>query len=251
MDEREKLQERYDDAAFALMMDECAELGGEAFLAEFRAAAEAGDLPEIPADMDRLFRDTIKREFAARERKVRFRQFKRAAARVAVAVFAVIGVLSTLVMTVDAIRLPVMNFLIEYYEKYATINGNDASAKSMEDGGSVYLLGLLPEGYMITSQNLAPKVQITVYNNEAGDIVQFCVNQTDGSFGYSFDTEDAICSEVIVGDYKALLIEEEGYQVIWYDEESCTVYNLRATGFDRDAFFKICNSLASFYQQKD
>ena len=91
MHEREKLLERYDDAAFALMMDECAENEGAAFLAEFQAAAQAGELPELPEDIDRACRDTIKREYAGRERKVRLKQLRRAAAKAAVAVFAAIG----------------------------------------------------------------------------------------------------------------------------------------------------------------
>ena len=154
-------------------------------------------------------------------------------------------------MSVEAIRTPVMNFFVKQYERFSSININGENVIPMEADGAGYLWGLLPEGYEIVSENDTPYLKIYMYEDDTGDIVQFVVHQTDGSMAYNVDTEDAICSEVIVGDYKALLIEEEGYQVIWYDEESCTVYNLRATGFDREAFFKICNSLASFYQQKD
>lgn len=244
MDEREKLQERYDDAAFALMMDECAEADGEAFLAEFRAAAEAGDLPEIPADMDRLFRDTIKREYAGRERKVRFRQFKRAAARVAVAVFAVIGILSTLVMTVDAFRIPVLNFIIEITDKYTAFQGpGGQTGNIIEESAMDHLVALLPEGYYQSNSSNESGVMFGSYKNGDGDVVHFVISNTDGI--HNIDTEDAMCSEIELGDYKAYLIEKNGYRLIWVDEEN-TMYDIRATGFNKDAFLDLCYKLADY-----
>lgn len=240
MDEREKLQERYDDAAFALMMDECAEADGEAFLAEFRAAAEAGDLPEIPADLDRRFRDTIKREFAARERKVRFRQFKRAAARVAVAVFAVIGVLSTLVMTVDAIRIPVMNFFVEFFDGFAEI-GTDYEKENHEVDPYLLLEGLLPGDYEKVVSDTNTMMSFGLYENDNGDTVSLDIISAGAEINY--DTEDAVCSTITLNDYEAMIVEKKGYSVIWADEAGVT-YIFYASNISKKDAVEICSTLA-------
>lgn len=246
MDEREKLMERYDDAAFALMMDECAENEGAAFLAEFQAAAAAGELPELPEDIDRSCRDAIKREYAGRERKVRFRQFRRAAARVAVAVFAVIGLLGTLVFSVDAWRIPVLNFIIEKGETYSLIyNQNDSGRGSVSEELTECLLVLLPEGYYLSNQVSDGTMIFYSYQNESGDKVQFLISTMGGT--HNIDTEDAACSEIVLNDYKAYFIEKNGYRVIWCNDENI-LYDIRATGLDKDFFLDLCSKLAEHYR---
>lgn len=244
MDEREELQERYDDAAFALMMDECAESDGAAFLAEFRAAAAAGALPQVPEDMDRLFRDTIRREYAGRERRVRFRQFKRAAARVAVAMFAAIGILGTLVMSVEALRVPVQNFFINFFEEYVAISTDEEKTSgedivNSEDIGAC-LGNLLPEDY---TQEVFPQISAMEsfqYINGAGDIVSLDII-SDGAY-MNIDTENAAVNKIDISDYKALLIEKNGLSVIWTDDAK-TTYVLYASNIPKEQVIEICWTL--------
>lgn len=247
MDEREKLQERYDDAAFALMMDECAEADGEAFLAEFRAAAEAGDLPEIPADMDRLFRDTIKREFAARERKVRVKQLKRAAARVAVAVFAVIGVLSTLVMSVDAWRAPIFSFLQKEYDEFMSIRFPEpmegiSDVQVMRNVSVELFEGMLPDGYTKISETMTEDLTLVAYQNEEGRIAQINITPAGGTV--KLDTEGAIVTEIFLSDYKAILMEEEGYCVFWHCEKADVLYTIQADALTKEEILEISRTIA-------
>lgn len=238
MDEREKLQERYDDAAFALMMDECAEADGEAFLAEFRAAAEAGNLPEIPADLDRRFRDTIKREFAARERKVRFRQFKRAAARVAVAVFAVIGILSTLIMSVDAWRVPILNYIIEKDGKFFTIDSDQDSKTAFEE-----INACMPDGYEVISREENGDMISIAFQNAEGDFALFESIPTED--GFRFDAEDVENRGVTVLGCDGVLIAKNGFRIMWLDGKGATVYSIYATRIGEEELLQIAEIIAS------
>lgn len=245
MDEREKLRERYDDAAFALMMDECAEADGEAFLAEFRAAAEAGEVPEIPADMDRLFRDTIKREYAGRERKVRFKQFKRAAARVAIAVFAVIGVLSTLILSVDALREPLFKYLRIEKETH-TLIAEEIPRQDFHLASVSLFEQYLPDGYELVSDAITENMTMVVYECANDVVAQLYIMPAGGNT--QLDTEDAVCTEIIVGEYKALLIEEgPSCMVFWENEKYHAFYTVQATihdGLSTEAVLEICEALA-------
>lgn len=246
MDEREKLQERYDDAAFALMMDECAEADGEVFLAEFRAAAEAGDLPEIPADMDRLFRDTIKREFAARERKVRFRQFKRAAARVAIAVFAVIGILGTLVMSVEAWRVAFLNQLIEYRDKYAVINYSSSEGDSHSiDAENDPIIGILPEVFVTEYYYVVDSLITSGYSTPQGNSFMFDMSPADAEF--RFDTEGADCEYVTINGQEILLINKDGLRAVWLNMDKTIIFSTVSTGISRESFVDIITRIIQLF----
>lgn len=248
MDERERLQERYDDAAFALMMDECAEADGEAFLAEFRAAAGAGELPEIPEDLDRCFRDTIRREYAGRERKIRFKQFKRAAARVAVAVFAVIGILSTLVMSVEAFRIPVLNFFMEQHEKYTNLSSDlgmmEGDSKAVVHENSTNpMVGLLPEEYRLDTFDDSVEGHLLItYLGEEGKYVSYTIYPADNLSSY--DTEEAIVEKVTVSGHNGLFVEKNGYRLIWFDETDNTAHSLSATHLSYIDFWALAEGLA-------
>lgn len=243
MDEREKLQERYDDAAFALMMDECAEADGEAFLAEFRAAAEAGDLPEIPADMDRRFRDTIKREFAARERKVRFRQFKRAAARVAVAVFAVIGILSTLVMSVDAWRVQLIDKL-QTFNRFSAIVNSDIVETRPSEGDP--FLAFVPHGYESTFFSADEDIVSALYKDEAGNRLNVDISPIYDE--YRFDTEDSTVTQIDLAGFEAIFASkiniENQYVVVWIDNEKGHTYNVSTKGLNEEDFWEFAETIA-------
>ena len=242
MHEREKLLERYDDAAFALMMDECAENEGAAFLAEFQAAAQAGDLPELPEDIDRACRDTIKREYAGRERKVRFKQFRRAAAKVAVAVFAAIGILGTLVMSVEAWRIPIMNFLLEDHGIYSLFLPVETTyaPEDMDDP----LEYILPEEYV--------KAYDDVYNDAGGyerfigylagdDSVRISATIYMEGGEYNIDTEDAVVSTVKIKGQNCYFIEKDGCHMIWVDNESKYFFSFYASAFDKEQFMEMAD----------
>lgn len=253
MDDREKLMERYDDAAFALMMDEYAEAEGEAILAEFRAAAEAGELPEFPEALDKACRDTIRKEYARRERRVRFRQLRRAAARVAVAVFAVIGILSTLIMSVEAWRAPILNFLMEdkgqYMEILQETTDNGVQRNEIHLASEIMFEEMLPSGYERITESITENVTIVVYADANDNFVQLCISPASGEV--RLDTEDAVCTEIYLGDYKALLIEElPGCMVFWENSEHGFYYTVQGTiheGFSKDAMLEICEELSKLH----
>lgn len=247
MSENKKLEllDQYDDVTFALLMDEYAEEEGARLRKEFEEAQAAGEISDTSDALDEKCLQLIHRDFAKKRGKENVRKIIRMTSKVAVAVMVFFGVAATTIMSVDALRIPVLNFFIEHYEHYASLQLNN-NAQS-EDGinETEYLLGFLPDGYHKTSYTNDPKVKISVYENDSGDIVQFSITQTDG--GYNIDTEDALISEITLGEYKGILLEEEGYQAIWYDTENSIVYNLHAIGLERDMFLEICNSVAKCY----
>lgn len=249
MDDREKLMERYDDAAFALMMDEYAEAEGEALLAEFRAAAEAGELPEMPEALDKACRDTIRKEYARRERRVRFRQFRRAAARVAVAVFAMIGILSTLVFSVEAWRVQLIEKL-KISDRFSAIvnTGTVETGHSFGESFAVEdpFVAFVPSDYVCTFFFADERTIGVLY--EDGEEHRINVDIMPIHDEYRFDTEDSTVMQIDLDGFEAIFASkinvENQYVVVWIDNAKGHTYNVSAMGLDEETFLNLAESIA-------
>lgn len=247
MSENKKLEllDQYDDVTFALLMDEYAEEEGARLRKEFEEAQAAGEVSDTTDALDEKCLQMIHRDFAKKRGKDNVHKIIRMTSKVAVAVMVFLGVMTTAVMSVDALRIPVLNFIVDQYEQYSSLHLDDNEQTNDTISATDYLWGLLPEDYSVINSTDTEMMKISMYENGAGDIVQFIVTQTSGT--YNIDTEDAIYSEIVIGNYKALLLEEDGYQIIWYNEVDGIVYNFRATGLAKDTVFDICINIANYF----
>ena len=259
MDDREKLMERYDDAAFALMMDEYAEAEGEAILAEFRAAAEAGELPEMPEELDKACRNTIRREYARRERRVRLRQLRRAAARVAVAVFAVIGILSTLVMSVEAWRVPLWKLIGENYGSVQDFNFGDMNKEEGEtpkqltaENDPFFLY--IPYGYRQVSFDVENGRIDSRYETEDGKYIEVDMSFYQNNSTHIIEEETEYNKWVSVLDQQAIFFsnaflleyspDTEVYiELTWEDSETETRYKVWTNGLNEEELVFFCEDV--------
>lgn len=245
---KQKLLEQYDDAAFALLMDEYAETEGARLMAEFEAAQAAGQVPQMPAELDEQCRRMIRRDRAKKRGKQAARSFRKVAVKAAVAVLVFIGLMTTVVMSVDALRVPVLNYLIEQYGKYSSIDFSDQT-NNVTLGNSIDPLpNLIPEGYTEVVYDDSNGLISVMYENESGNYILFYMIPASGEFW--FDTEGATCENVMLGDYSAILIREERLQMIWVDEDMQICFSFVSDGLDEDTFWDICESLASFWKSQ-
>ena len=245
---KQKLLEQYDDAAFALLMDEYAEEEGARLMAEFEAAQAAGQVPQMPAELDEQCRRMIRRDRAKKRGKQAARSFRKVAVKAAVAVLVFIGLMTTVVMSVDALRVPVLNYLIEQYGKYSSIDFSDQT-NNVTLGNSIDPLpNLIPEGYTEVVYDDSNGLISVMYENESGNYILFYMIPASGEFW--FDTEGATCENVMLGDYSAILIREERLQMIWVDEDMQICFSFVSDGLDEDTFWDICESLASFWKSQ-
>lgn len=87
LDHRQNLIEQYDDAVFALLMDDHAQESGEELLHQFQAAVDVGLVPEMPEALDRLCAEAIESEFRRRRSRARLQRLLCGAVNVALGVF--------------------------------------------------------------------------------------------------------------------------------------------------------------------
>ena len=239
---KQKLLEQYDDAAFALLMDEYAEEEGARLMAEFEAAQAAGQVPEMPRELDEQCRRMIRRDSAQKRGRQAARRFRKVAVKAAVAVLVFIGLMATVVMSVDAVRAPVLNFFVQYFDTFASISTEDHPEANNTDP-LIALEGLIPMDYIQTLHSVNANTVFTQYENADGEKISLDILSSGGSI--NIDTEDAECTEVFLGDYKALLIEKYGYQIVWTDDVGMT-YVFYASNLSKKEVIEICASLVLF-----
>lgn len=243
MSENKKLEllDQYDDVTFALLMDEYAEEEGARLCKEFEEAQAAGEVTDTSDALDEKCLQMIHRDYAKKRGKDNVRKIIRMTSKVAVAVMVFLGLMTTMVMSVDALRIPVLDFIVEHFSEYSSI-----TFESNDEPSAPHVVDLfekaLPDGYTMVSNTFTEKLTLVAYQNENGDIAQLNVTPAGGEV--RLDTEGASYSEIALYDYKAILLEENGYQVFWHDDKAGVVYTVQATALTKEQIIDICYTLA-------
>lgn len=242
MSENKKLEllDQYDDVTFALLMDEYAEEEGARLRKEFEEAQAAGEVSDTSDSLDEKCLQMIHRDFAKKRGKDNVRKFIRMTSKVAVAVMVFFGIAATTIMSVDALRVPVLSYIVSHFDGFTLLT----TEENIQESDSTYctvLENLLPSDYYQKRCVDTENTFVTIYENEKGDVVQLLILPENSDL--NIDSEDVMYSEIMIADYKAVLIEKDGYQVIWRDIESGKTFNFRATKLSLQQVIEICNSL--------
>lgn len=239
---KQELQDRYDDAAFALLMDEYAEEEGARLLAEFEKAISEGDVPEVPESLDQKCRQIIHQNYAKQRRKERTKKVLQWTRKAAIVVFVFLGLSLTTVLSVDALRIPFLNYFIRHSDQSSVINFADQTPPTLDSENSDPLNGLLPDDYSRIDYENNDGLIYSVYTNTSGNYAMFDMCPSSGE--YYFDTEDAAYEHAHLLGFDALYRREDELQMIWIDEEMQIVYSFSATNMTESHFKEICESLA-------
>lgn len=232
----EILYDRYADAATALVMDRYVSALAEALAAEDRAPVE------ISAALDQKCRQIIKKGCAKQLRRSIGKKLLHGA-RVAMLAFLILcGVFAILFTTVEAIRDPIVNFFIEQKKAEPEITDRE---QAEYDPGEDVLAGLLPEGYEPLECVRSSDGDLTIRYADDGDgkVLYDEVILTDAT--YRIETEDAVTEEIQIGGRDALLVEKNGYQVIWHSASGEVMYHLEGNRLSREEILAIAEAIES------
>ncbi len=242
IERKEDLIEQYEDAAFALMMSNYAEQEGNRLLQKFEEAKARGEVPAVPVELDAKCRKLIHNAYEKERNQERIKKFLRMAGRTAAIWFVAIGICATLVLSVEALRTPVINFIIEQHEKFTTIHlGEEPSSdpsnqpttgNSENVQGETPLDGLLPDGYDAVQYDVRDNgTFVALYKNVNGDYIMLC--STNGTSKINLDTEAANTRVIQICGHDGYFIEEGSkLTIFWFDENQNYTYQLRTTNCD-------------------
>lgn len=246
MTRREMLREQYEDALFALLMDEVVEAEGQKALEENQRLRDSGEVVIPEATHLRCLR-TIARKTAQRNIK----RWGRAASKVVsrVAVVALVGMLTftTVFAASEEFRVRTLNFAIEIFDNRTEIR---LPPEQLDLAGQTqtvpqFSVGWLPEGFALEDEGENTSTVWKTYKNDdtVASISISGKNLTGG--GLNVDTEDVQTQSVQLRDKNAMLIEKDDIiQISWqHSKESPWLFSVVGQNVDRDTLLKMAEGV--------
>lgn len=240
---RKMLEKQYEQAAFALLLDDLMAEEGAALLGE-TCIAEAAD---IPPEADERCMETIRRS-QARERRYQALRFAgKTVSRVAVVFLVVAIAFSVPFCTVSAFRDATLGYVLRTFDVGADISLYGTSAPQPYLGGGHP--AWFPDGsWTLTEATRDETMYLVKYEDVAGDCIEYSELAADSS-GITIDTENAeVKTDAIIRGWSATIsIKEKRSIAVWLDEENGIFCMLLLYGEHMDtseeALFKIAENI--------
>lgn len=218
MTRREKLEEQYEDAYFALLMDAVAEKEGVR-LEELNDHLNQDPSAAVPEEPDRRCRKVIDQHFAAQRRSGYWRTTKRVLNRVAIVAAVMMLLFTTAFALSEDFRVSTLNLLITVEERYTRLemkndnSGEDLNSYSTSSEGlstSEYFenmeINWIPEGFSCTNIIFD---RFVGFENDSG--LSFSISLSEEYSAIQIDTEDADSIEYLsINGIDSMRITEGG-----------------------------------------
>lgn len=214
-------------------------------LREFEEAKEDGTLPEMPEALDTKCRELIDEAFGSTRRRARVEHIGTAVKRAAMVVLILFGLSSALVLSVDAFRVPVLNYLVGRNEEYVSINSGEIVYPKQTTLKDVIqrVNSSIPEGYeQISCVQLESQYSVA-YQDSDNHVIIFSYAAEYCNIG--IDTENTAYASMEFGDFSAVFSRKDGCRLIWEDTQSKVFCMLFADGMDETEFWEFAYLLIS------
>ncbi len=216
---RKKLYEEYEDSLFKLVMHDAAEKEGKLFLEEKEKLKN--DPEYLPSNMAfQRFSQQLDAHLRKPKAYARRRRILKTLNRVAIAMLIILVILVTTVATVQAVRIRVLNFLMDIQPKYTSFELKD-NDKGSDDGSTTvdwhkaYVPTYIPAGYQVSDISDGELIKKIEFINKQGSYITY----TELSEGNkpSLDTENASVFETVKinGDEGTLVVKNSLVTIIW------------------------------------
>lgn len=234
MDKIEKqLRENYENALFALLMDEYSKEEGEQLLTLQKKLEEDVGF-QLPEGMEERGLKLIRKTYRKNNRKYAMKIVEKALTRVAVVVLTLNITFGAFFVSVEAFRNKVLNMVLTYCETHATVQfTGDAENAAIAAEDHVYtvedFMAVLPEGYVLVSHDVNDMMETAEISG--ADDVQIIWIRHSASTISNIDTEDVDYSaEVDINGNECIVVEKDGTTtVIVGDSNTNNLYQITAT----------------------
>lgn len=242
-----QVYEQYVDAAVALFMEHYA-----AALAEEVAQADS-PVKACSEALDQRCMALIRAECAKQRRQVFWAATKKVLRSAAMLLMALLSLSSILFMTVEAFRVPVINYFIEQGDGFWEITGRKADDPVTPTTADTFdpndpLAGLLPEGYALVHTNVGETGEsCATYKNEHGNRLFLWIRPNTSYV--TVNSENASASiKCTVSGYDAVYVERDNMtQLVWVDKAENATYMLNADAMDEKQLIELAEK---FFQKK-
>ena len=219
MTRREKLQEQYEDALFALLMDDLAvEEGKKAYEENERLKADSSF--EVPSESRKRCVETIARCCRKKQFQGISNRCYHAFSKVAVIAMLTIMLATAAFAASPTLRASAMNLLVETFEDHTGFRlVYTPPTENASDDGLNFTVNWIPEGYELESHRENRFSARCVYSSD--NCQELSIGLFEGeNTGLCLDTENAEVHDEMINGKKAVIITKEGVsQLCLIDEK--------------------------------
>ena len=237
--DKEKIDlEVYDkcvDASVALFMQYyCAAVSEDIHKEILEMQAEEKVFPET---LDTRCRATIKKQNALSKRRKCFKSVVKGLRYAAVFAVVLLALASTLFMTVEAVRAPIIKYYIALEKEYVEIGQKDDTEISTNQESirgidwKNPLAQFVPTGYILSVQNVdAEGTVLAIYDNvKNNSSILFMALSIDGVARVDAENAQEV-REILIWDYEGILVKKDGViSVTWGDDVLQKAYSIAAS----------------------
>ena len=203
-----ELQDRFADAAIALMMDQFAQEDGAVLLQQYRASLEP--MPEL---LDQRCQSIIHKT----HKRTLMRSTLRRAAQVAACFLIVLTFAFPMAMSVEAFRIPVLNFMLKHGKGFTEITfAQNSDSFSALDQMRVLIWQAIPEGFHfeiedVNTSKFAGTENVSSflirYADEQNRILEIFIQKAEGSI--NIDSQDSTVTPMELHSQQAVFVADE------------------------------------------
>ena len=245
MTNRERLEENYEDALFAMWMNDFAQRRGEQFLEENERLQNDSEAA-VPEKLQRKNLNLIYRELRRNSQHFVFKRVGKAALHFAAAVAIMAALFGAAYALSPEFRAGTLNILMQLDERAASFQlvEDESAAPEMPALMPNVTVGWLPEGYRLGApvyDRLKTSIDCT---NSDGSIIRVRIYAEYQSL-YSLDIQDAdMCKGIIIQEHPALLIQKEGLlRISWVDDTLCIYAYVESDTIDENTLTQIAENV--------
>lgn len=246
---RKHIETNFTDAALALLLERSAESDGERLWEEY-CASDSSMAPALDNQCKQKICKTIRKSRMYSNTTHLLKRTGHLAASLAIVLFLTVS----LITSVEAFRIPVLNFILKHSPKATAIlfqNSSPSSQTPLEE-----LLGIVklfvPEGYTLEVEHIyrdeysdPPTVTslFMAFQNTGDDLLTIHISPAEGT--WSVDTENAVVTQLMLEGQKAILIEKSPeFQMLWINETQKLLYHITAGSMSKTDFLNYVTLLA-------
>lgn len=199
---------------------------------------------EVPESLDQWFEDFQRLEQKRSRENERRVKLINLAKKAAIFIVFIIGINYVLVSNVEAYRIKWLNTITNIQDKFTQIDfvekDNDNVLTVPEDWEGKYYATYIPSGFhledSLTGQGIS---RLTYKDNQGNEII---LHQFNLQSSIQVDSEAGISSQIMIGDYRALLIEKDNSNSISWSVEDAALH-INASGIEVEELIKIAESV--------
>lgn len=243
MSSREQLIENYEDALFALMMDDIAQSEGERLLRENAVLKnEAG--ASVPPGLHKRCLQTIRSALLRQKSGASVRFAGRLLVRLAAAVFVTAALFSAAFAASPSFRATTLNLLMSMNDELV-----EWTFKDKDENTDVFSVdpSCLPDGYEMIEETRDPFCSSQTYQNKSGHCIYITLLYGNQDAAMNTDKEDVIrWEEITIHGLSVVAVEKwDVSSVSWFWQKFSVFIDIQAEDLTLEQLESIAEEIIS------